>query len=271
MGDAVKPSVAIGFFDGVHLGHQAIIAGADRVITFRNHPLSVIKPQCAPRLITSINERIELIGKPCEIIDFTLEFAGFSPMEFAERYLGDAGEIRCGEDWRFGNGGEGDAKWLMEHGYKVSVVPYAEFEGERISSSRIRKALEEGEIRKVNAMLGRRFTCEGRRFKGKGCGGKMSFPTINLKTEIPLKRGVYAVEAMGKSGVANFGLAPTMGETAWKEPVLEVHFPGATKLDDAGEERVKVKFVDFIREERKFGSIEELKRQIAEDCDKGRI
>lgn len=99
----------------------------------------------------------------------------------------------------------------------------------------------------------------------------MGFPTINLKTEIPLKRGVYAVEAMGKSGVANFGLAPTMGETAWKEPVLEVHFPGATKLDDAGEECVKVKFVDFIREERKFGSIEELKRQIAEDCDKGRI
>ena len=282
-------SLAIGFFDGVHLGHQAILRGADAALTFRNHPLTVLSPERAPRLIMTPEERVAAI-KACgveavTVLEFTRELAEMPAEEFAARYLTSSvsrlpSSVRCGANWRFGKGGAGDAEFLRKLGVAVEVAPYAEFKGEPISSSRIRGCLENGEIEDANAMLGRRFQVSGFRFQGKGLGGKIGYPTINLEiserescecgesSRISLKRGVYEVEVGGVKGIANYGLAPTMGDKAWTRPVMEIHLLG--QGDEAVRRKtldgMKVSLVRFIRPERKFETIEDLQRQIAADC-----
>ena len=272
--------VAVGFFDGVHLGHQAILRGAEVALTFRNHPLTVLAPERAPRLIMSFGQRVEFI-RACGVrevraLDFTRELAELSAESFAAHYLatGDASRplaVRCGANWRFGRGGAGDAAFLRARGFGVEVVPYAEYRGEPISSSRIRAALERGEIEGVNAMLGRRLEVGGEIFRGKGLGGKIGYPTVNLVlSDAPpvLPQGVYEVEVGGLRGVANYGLAPTMGEGAWREPVMEIHFPGAGSEDVRREtgDGMRVALVRYVRPERKFDSVTDLQRQIAADC-----
>ena len=272
-------SLAIGFFDGVHLGHQAILKGADAVLTFRNHPLSVLAPANAPRLIMSCEERVAAIRargvKDVTVLDFTPELAELSPESFVARYLsspvsGLLSSVRCGENWRFGKGGEGNAEWLRARGVDVEVAPYAEHKGERISSSRIRASLEHGEIEDANAMLGRRFQVQGCRFKGKGVGEKIGFPTVNLELStlnLQLPLGVYEVEIDGAKGIANYGLAPTMGDRAWTSPVLELHVLGNRTIRAIEQsDNLSVSFVRFIRPERKFESVRDLQRQIAADC-----
>ena len=282
-------SLAIGFFDGVHLGHQAILRGADAALTFRNHPLTVLAPERAPRLIMTPEERVAAI-KACgvgevTVLEFTRELAEMPAEEFAARYLTSSvsrlpSSVRCGANWRFGKGGEGDAGFLRKLGLEVEVAPYAEFKGEPISSSRIRGCLENGEIEDANAMLGRRFQVSGFRFQGKGLGGKIGYPTINLEiserescecgesSRISLKRGVYEVEVGGVKGIVNYGLAPTMGNKAWTRPVMEIHLLGQGDEDVRRKtsDGMKVSLVRFIRPERKFETIEDLQRQIAADC-----
>ena len=274
-------SLAIGFFDGVHLGHQAILKGADAALTFRGHPLTVLAPERAPRLIMSCEERVAAI-KACgvgevKVLDFTRELAELSPESFVARYLTSPvtrlpSLIRCGANWRFGAGGAGDAGFLRKLGFAVEVAPYAEFKGAPISSSRIRRCLENGEIEDANAMLGRRFQVSGFRFKGKGLGGKIGYPTLNLKLEtlsLKLPLGVYEVEVEGVKGIANYGLAPTMGDEAWKVPVMEIHLLGQGDVDVRRKtsDGMKVSLVRFIRQERKFDSVQDLQRQIAADCE----
>jgi len=266
MRDAAQESVAVGFFDGVHLGHQAILRGATTAITFRSHPLSVLAPECAPRLIMSLDDRLAAI-RACGVrevvaLDFTEALAHESPEDFMER-LGS--RVRCGENWRFGAKGAGDAKFLRAHGVEVEVVPYAVYDGERVSSTRIRTALENGRIADANAMLGRPFAVTGAVFGGKGEGRTLGFPTVNLRPEmtIRLPLGVYAVEVGDRRAIANYGVAPTMGERAWDAPCLEVHFVDGSRVQEFKGSRVQ--FLDFIRPERKFGSKEELARQIAAD------
>lgn len=242
MRDAAERRLAVGFFDGVHLGHQAIVGRADAVLTFANHPLSVLSPEKAPPCIMTLEERVAAIGKPVTVLTFTRELAAMSREEFAARYL--AGNcIICGENWRFGRDGAGDADWLRAQGFAVEVVPYAVYEGEPISSTRIRSCLERGELTAANAMLGRSFSLCGVISRGKGEGAKIGYPTVNLR------RGVYEVSVNGERAIANYGVAPTFGERAWATPTLEVHF------------------LRFIRPERKFSSTEELKSQIAADCE----
>lgn len=268
-------TLAVGFFDGVHLGHQRILAGADAVLTFRNHPLSMLAPERAPRLIMTPGRRIEAI-RACGVrevfaVDFTAEVAATPPEDFIERFAPRTGgsplSVRCGENWRFGRGGSGDAAFLRARGVPVEVVPYAEYRGGRISSSRIRAALESGAVEDANAMLGRPFEVEGEVFVGKGEGSKLGFPTLNvrpaaLSLRIPL--GVYAVECCGMKAVANFGVAPTFGADAWRAPVLEVHFAGTDAHVADGS--VVVRLLRFLRPERTFASLDELKAQIAKDC-----
>ena len=290
MRDAAFQGLAVGFFDGVHLGHQAILKGADAALTFRNHPLTVLAPEKAPRLIMSVDERVAAIkacgAKHVEVLDFTPELAEMPAEEFVTRYLMSSVSrlpslIRCGANWRFGKGGKGDAKFLRSRGFEVTVVPYAEYKGERVSSSRIRRCLENGEIEDANAMLGRRFQVSGFRFLGKGLGGKIGYPTVNVEvlkhgsdginesSRIHLMRGVYEVEVEGVKGIANYGLAPTMGDKAWTLPILEIHF-----LEDSSDSlnsfdscsKLSVSILRFIRPEKKFDSVEDLKRQIAVDC-----
>ena len=277
MRDAALKSLAVGFFDGVHLGHQAILKGADAALTFRNHPLTVLAPEKAPRLIMSVEERVAAI-KACgvgevTVLDFTQELAEMSADEFVTRHLMPSvsrlpSSVRCGANWRFGAGGTGDAAFLRSRGIEVEVVPYAEYKGERISSSRIRRRLENGEIVDANAMLGRKFQVSGSRFQGKGLGGRIGYPTLNLKLEtlnLNLPMGVYEVEVEGRTAIANYGLAPTMGDKAWREPTMEIHFLHCPP-PPLSSTSVNVGFLRFIRKEMKFNSIDDLKRQIAADC-----
>ncbi len=271
-------TVAVGFFDGVHIGHRAILSGADLALTFKNHPLTLLAPDRAPRLLMPFESRIAAI-RACgvakvEAIDFDAALASTAPEEFAKRL--PAKSVRCGENWRFGKGGKGDADYLRKLGFDVTVVPYETIGGETVSSTRIRAAVSEGRMEEASVMLGRPFALEGEIKAGKGLGRGMGFPTINIKVDLgegafrlaepPF--GAYAVELGGKRGVANWGVAPTMGERAWREAVLEVHL-----LEGAGdfaEGRVKIGMKRFLRPERRFASLDELKSQIALDVKEAR-
>jgi len=277
-------TLAVGFFDGVHLGHQKILHGASSVLTFRNHPISLLAPERAPQLIMTPEDRIRAIRasgvEHITMLTFTRQVADMPPEEFLREYVftgrGSARgmRIRCGENWRFGKGGVGDAAFARRFGAETEVVAYAEYGGERISSTRIRACLGRGEIEDANAMMGRRYEVRGQRCEGKGLGTKLGYPTINLKLStlnsqlLTLPLGVYEVEMNGVRGVANYGLAPTMGDRAWQEPVLEVHLltphplPSTSRLPMT----TVVEVVRFIRPEMKFGSLEALKRQISADC-----
>lgn len=269
-------TVAVGFFDGVHVGHQAILKGADAALTFRSHPLSVLAPEKAPRLLMDFDDRVASI-RSCgvgdvKVFDFTPDFARLSPNEF----LATAGilpsvRIRCGANWRFGRGGEGDAAYLRARGYSVDVVPYALYGGREVSSTRIRAALESGNIEDANAMLGRAFAVRGSCVSGKGEGGRLGFPTLNVLPEglnVRLPHGAYVVEALGRRAVANYGLAPTFGDRAWSTPILEVHFlPETSDMVSDIRQPTSFAILQFLRPERKFDSEGELKAQIARDCE----
>ena len=269
--------VAAGFFDGVHLGHRKILEGADAALTFKNHPSSVLHPEAEPTLLMTFAEKEEVI-KSCGVkkviaLDFTRELASEPPEKFIE-FLSSFSKIRCGADWRFGKGAKGNAEFLRARGFEVEVVEYAEFQGERISSTRIRSALKKGDLESANAMLGRNWSVLGEIVTGKGVGRELGYPTVNLKilnTPPELPAGVFEVLAFGVKAIANWGYAPTMGDAAWKEKTLEIHFKGDSPkvLDDiANLRQVKIEFTRFIRQERKFATLEDLKRQIKEDCEK---
>ena len=275
---AAQRCLAVGFFDGVHLGHQAILRGADAALTFRRHPLEVLCPARAPKLLMSVDERVAAI-RACgvadvTVLDFTAEFAQMPAADFVGFLKDTAGgtlpRVRCGENWRFGAGGAGDAAFLRARGVEAEVVGYASHRGERISSSRIRRCLAEGQVEDANAMLGRRYGVRGKVVRGKGVGRGMGYPTLNLDVGRPLnlRLGVYAVELGGARGVANYGFAPTMGERAWTTPTLEVHVLGGR--DCAASPEVAVEFVRFLRPERAFASVDELRRQMAADCERAR-
>ena len=277
MCDSADQSLAVGFFDGVHLGHQAILRGADRALTFRAHPLSVLAPDRAPPLIMTFEARVAAI-RSCGVrevvaLDFTRELAALSPEAFVAHYLGAKGtgprpQIRCGANWTFGKGGVGNADWLRARGFSVTTVPYATFADAPISSSRIRTALSAGEIGAANAMLGHPFRIFGEVERGKGLGRTFGFPTVNLRPvglSIGLPRGVYVVSVAGVRGIANYGLAPSLGDLRWPAPMLEIHFPGC----DAASVPAAPFAVDvlrFVRRERTFASLDALRAQIARDC-----
>jgi riboflavin kinase/FMN adenylyltransferase len=267
--------VAVGFFDGVHLGHRRILEGADAALTFRNHPSSVLRPESAKTLLMPYSEKEEFI-RACGVknviaLDFTPELASMPPERFID-FIASFSKVRCGADWRFGKGAKGDAEFLRGRGFEVEVVPYAELDGERISSTRIRAALEKGDLNSVNRMLGRNWRLTGAIVRGKGVGRELGYPTVNLEilnSPPELPAGVYEVDVFGIKAIANFGYAPTMGDAAWKEKILEIHFKGGhpSDLDDlAAGSVLKVEFVRFIRPERTFATFEELKAQIATDC-----
>ena len=291
--------LAVGFFDGVHLGHRRILGGADAALTFRNHPSTILSPGSVPPLLMSLPERLEAIASALRpdsqgsdprvrALEFTEEIKGLTPqgfIDFLKREYSGLEVIRCGPNWRFGAKGAGNAEFARGCGLMVEEVPFVMHNGEAVSSTRIRRALGEGDVADAAAMLGRPWRLSGEVFAGKGEGRKIGFPTLNVRPlqgsdptqaqgsdptqggrqgSVPLRRGVYAVETELGPGVANWGQAPTMGDEAWKECVLEVHLLGKDEPFEPPK-MLAVEFLRFIRPERRFSSTAELARQVAMD------
>lgn len=285
--------LALGVFDGVHLGHRAVIevavtgaaasGGVAGVLTFEPHPIQVLAPEKAPRRILATIEHKELLLEAMGVsylvvLPFTKEFAECPAEEFAEALFSAPADLRqlaVGEDWRFGHGRRGSAAMLREMGEArgievVALAPVME-RGERISSTRVRQALRDGNLGAAAAMLGRPYTVLGEVVKGRQLGGKIGVPTANIQTgeeQLP-PNGVYVVQVLvdgeWRPGVGNLGMRPTVGGT---RRLLEVHlfdFEG----DLYGQE-IEVRFGKFLRGERKFDGIDELKAQIAKDIREAR-
>ena len=275
-------NLAVGFFDGVHQGHRRILSRADAALTFRNHPATIFAPSCAPALLMTPVTRLAAIRSALSTrlgertaasvcaLDFTAELAAQPPAVFADWLRAsypDLEMVLCGANWTFGVGGEGDADFLRARGFQVEVVPFAEYNGQPVSSTRVRAAVAAGNMNQAAAMLGRPWVLEGELAAGKGVGRQLGYPTLNVRPAVGLVTppyGVYAVKTAVGAGVANFGLAPTMGDRAWKSPMLEVHLFAENKnLPSHGVFSVAMK--RFLRPERSFDSLEELRAQIA--CD----
>lgn len=262
---------AIGYFDGVHLGHRALLTGADVALTFATHPLETLAPERAPRLLMSHEDRLAALRasgvSDVVVLDFTADFAALAPADFVRDYLLPRGVtgVRCGANWNFGAKGAGRPETLAGFGIAAEIVPYAEYKGDAVSSTRIRAALSHGAIADANAMLGSTWFVRGELFTGKGLGRKIGFPTLNFHIPpyyVKPPNGVYVVRYAGARGIANWGVAPTMGTEKWPEPVLEIHFT-ETMPSSFGDDRIEI--LDFIRPERTFASLDALKEQIRRD------
>lgn len=270
MRNAALRSLAIGFFDGVHLGHRQILAGAARAITFKTHPLAVLDPARKPPMLMTWPERERAI-RDCGVeevlaLDFTPHLAAMPAQEFADKYLRGFA-VRCGGNWTFGKGGRDNADTLKKLGYEVEVVPYAEYAGRPVSSTRIREAIAQGLVEDAAKMLGRPWQLTGAVQGGKGEGRKLGYPTLNIVPDGELVEppaGVYECRCLGRKAICNYGMAPTFGERAWAKKVCEVHIleHGATGGGEA-----TVELVRFIRPERKFADLDALKAQIRKDID----
>src|SRR3954463_15020983 len=229
--------LAIGVFDGVHLGHQAVIStsakhardgnGTPVVVTFDPHPVKVLRPESAPHLITATQHKIALIRDlgvaHLLVLHFDLAFAATSPEDFVQQLVENSKPLReicVGHEWSFGRGRAGNLALLKElgasDGFNVIGVQAVTVNGEVVSSTAIRKAVEEGNLVKATQMLGREYTILGTVIRGEQLGRKLGFPTANLSAhseQFP-PNGVYAIEArIGGAlhrGVANLGFRPTV-------------------------------------------------------------
>jgi len=284
----INPVLTIGNFDGVHKGHLALfdkvkerakaIGGQSIVMTFEPHPLKVMKPSNGPQLITHTGQKLELIEKTgidvIVCVSFDRSFAAISARDFVVNILVKKvgiKEIVVGYDYTFGHNREGDINLLRElgsdFGFFVHLVGPVEIDHTLVSSTSIRRLVQEGRLAEARVLLGRDFEVQGTVVKGQNRGGRLlGFPTANLNPhgELLPKTGVYAVKLLIDdvfyNGVTNVGYNPTFGDTAL---TVETHV-----LDFSGEllgKTIKVHFIRHLREEKNFKTIEELSDQIARD------
>jgi len=281
-------TLAIGVFDGVHLGHQAVLhralsdakasGGTAVALTFDPHPARILRPEAAPRLLTSMPHKLRLmrdLGLSHLLVQkFDREFAASEPAHFLQSLTEACRPLRqivVGHQWAFGRGRSGNIEIIREFGrtagFQAVELDPVEVEGSIVSSTRIRKAIEEGDFAEARKCLGREFTILGTVTKGRQIGRTIGFPTANLRAhneQFP-PDGVYAVEVHRSGdilrGVANIGVRPTLENQG--ERVLEVHLLDFT--GDLYDEDVEVSFSRFIRPERRFAGLDELKAQIEQD------
>ena len=265
-------TVAVGTFDGVHLGHREVIAGSDSVLTFDPHPVSVVAPQHTPRLLTSTARKAELIAslgvEELIVIPFDAEFAARSADEFIEEVLvGALGatQVSIGENFRFGNRAQGDPRLLAADGrFKTVVHELLELDGEVVSSSHIRGLVLAGEVAGANRLLGSRFRICGEVSHGDARGRELGFPTANLIPDEALAcpgHGVYACLADGRPAAVSIGVRPTF-QTGRGE-LIEAYI-----LDFEGElygQTLCLEFLERLRGERRFENPEALVEQMHED------
>ena len=265
-------SVAVGTFDGVHLGHREVIAGSDSVLTFEPHPVSIVAPQHTPKLLTTLERKAELIASlgvaELIVIPFDAAFAARSAAEFIDDVLVGAlgaGRVAVGENFRFGHRAQGDARLLSADSRFTTVVyPLLEIDGEIVSSSHIRGLVLAGEIAEANRLLGAPFELSGDVAHGDRRGRELGFPTANIVPAEELAcpgHGVYACLADGRPAAVSIGVRPTF-ETGRAE-LIEAHI-----LDFDGElygSRLRLQFLERLRGERRFDSAEMLIEQMHRD------
>jgi riboflavin kinase/FMN adenylyltransferase len=269
--------VAIGVFDGVHKGHQAVIDKADTVLTFDPHPLTVIHPEAAPKLIMPFDVKRDVIDglgvDELVVIPFDEEFSKIPAEGFIEDVLiGRLGATRVsvGENFRFGAKARGTPEMLAGRDeFETRVVPLVEVDGETVSSSRIRALVAAGEVEAAMRCLGPPFMVEGEVVEGDRRGRELGFPTANLVPDDRLVapgHGVYAAFADGRPAAVNVGVRPTFetGRGLLIEAYLIDH------EEDLYGRNLRVAFVSRLRGERRFPSVEELIAQMNLDVAEAR-
>jgi riboflavin kinase/FMN adenylyltransferase len=269
--------VAVGTFDGVHLGHREVIRGADTVLTFEPHPLAVVRPEARPRLIDTFAVKRDMIAslgvEELVVIPFDREMAGLEAEAFVEEVLVErlgASHVSVGENFRFGRAARGDPALLEERGdFETRVVPLVEVGGETVSSSRIRALVGAGEMREAAEFLGRPFVLEGPVAIGDRRGRELGVPTANIVPDeafVVPGHGVYAARCLDRPAAASVGVRPTFG--TGRGLLVEVHL-----IDWAGDlygRGLRVAFLERLRGERRFETVSELVEQMWEDVDQAR-
>jgi riboflavin kinase / FMN adenylyltransferase len=284
-------ALTVGNFDGVHLGHQAMLSeirsAAQRlgvpacVLTFEPHPREFFAPDRAPTRLTSLREKLELLARfgveRAHVCRFNYAFAQIAAEDFVGRVLArgfGARWLLVGDDFRFGARRAGDIVMLRrmapDLGFEVAALPSVMLEGERVSSTAVRRALAAGELKRAGKLLGRPYSISGRVVRGEGLGRKLGFPTANvqMKHNRPPLSGIFAVLLHGVRGeplhgVASLGVRPTVRPGG--VPTLEVH---AVDFDgDLYGCHVRVEFLHKFRDEERYADLGTLTRQIAIDVD----
>ena len=269
--------VAVGVFDGVHLGHREVIADSDTVLTFDPHPLSVIAPDAAPKLLTRQDVKAELVEElgvdEMVVIPFDAEFAARDAQDFVDRVLVEAlgaTHVAVGRNFRFGHKAAGDAEMLeSDERFETTVHELVEVEGETVSSSHIRGLVLAGEVAHASVFLGRPFQVRGEVVHGDGRGSELGFPTANLIPDERLVRpdqGVYAALADGRPAAVNIGVRPQF-ETG-RGVLIEAYL-----IDFGGDlygRELRIDFLQRLRGEKLFPSVETLTEQIAKDVERAR-
>lgn len=287
-----RPVLTIGNFDGVHRGHQVILRqvrddadhrGSEALaLTFEPHPISVLRPDKAPRLLMPLGDRLAALtafGMDAVVVQrFSKEFAAIEADQFVRRFLVeilDAEKIIVGHDLNFGRGRAGNVETLIEaggrYGFAVEVIRPVEVEGVIVHSSAVRKAVADGDVALAARLLGRPHVVRGRVVKGAGRGRQIGFATANLRprTQLVPPEGVYVTRALvdGRviDGVTSIGHAPTFGGT---DTVVEAHL--FTEWEDFYGKPMSLRFYERIRDQKKFDGPEQLGRQIAADVERAK-
>jgi riboflavin kinase/FMN adenylyltransferase len=269
--------VAVGTFDGVHLGHRRVIEGSDSVLTFDPHPVSVVAPQHTPRLLTTFPRKAELIAslgvEELIVIPFDAEFASRSAESFVDDVLvGAVGavEVAIGENFRFGHRAQGDPALLQADArFRTVVHPLLEIDGEIVSSSHIRGLLQAGEVAEAGRLLGTPFQLAGVVAHGDGRGRELGFPTANLVPDDRLAfpgHGIYACMANGRPAAVSIGVRPTF--TTGRGELIEAYildFDG-----DLYDTPLALDFLERLRGERRFDSADALIAQMHDDVQRTR-
>jgi phosphoribosyl 1,2-cyclic phosphate phosphodiesterase len=287
--------IAIGNFDGIHLGHQRLLENAmnrakdtgavGTALTFEPPPLKILRPDIAPLRISTNQQRMEWFGalgmEAAVVLPFTMELSQLTPEEFVDSILVQQLQVRSivvGDNFRFGHKQAGDVKWLrefgMRYGFEVVVHEPVILNREIVSSTLIRQQIAEGDVTRAARLLGRPFVLTGAVVRGTGTGRKFLFPTLNLKPEQELLpgRGVYITrtvlegEPSSHRSVTNVGVRPTVNGSGL---TVETHL-----LDYSGNftpARIEVRFWKRLRDEKKFDGVEDLKAQIAKDIAKANL
>lgn len=288
--DGCPLALAIGNFDGVHLGHQALLskltaAAQSRglksaVMTFEPHPREFFAPANAPTRLTSLREKLELFAEAgieyAYVCHFNQRFAQVTAEDFMHRILRKAMNVKAvlvGEDFRFGAKRQGALADFADADFEIISLPNVIFDGQRVSSTAIREALASGELLRAAELLGRSYSISGKVIHGDKVGRTWGYPTANIHMlhDRPPLFGVYAVKLEGLAeshlpGVASLGVRPTVKQSG--KPTLEVHLFDFEQ--DIYGKHVRVHFMHKIRDEMKFADIETLKTWIASDAQQAR-